>query len=125
MISLTEHIFEKLKVTKNNVELPDLEDLKTAIYNFRTGHDIIFEEIDPKYKELENCPKYKFPEAVYYISSLYSAKRMNKDKILFAECYENTSATSADVNYVEINSLDTLINALGEELVLQIWDYVK
>lgn len=123
MISLTEHIFEKLKVTKNNAELPDLEEFKTAIYNFRTGHDIIFEEIDSKYKEIKNCPKYKLPDAVYYITSLYVSKRMNKDKILFAECYENTF--SAEINHVEINSLDTLINVLGEELVLQIWDYIK
>ena len=123
MRSLAEHIFEKLKVTKNNTELPDLEEFKIAIYNFRTGHDIIFEEIDPKYKKPENCPKYKFPEAEYYITSLYVSKRMNKDKILSAECYENTS--SAKVNHVTIDSLDTLINALGEELILQIWDYIK
>jgi hypothetical protein len=124
MISLKEHIFEKLNITENTVELPDLEEFKTAIYNFRTGHNIIFEEIDPKYKELKNCPKYKLPgNTVYYSTSLYVSKRMNKDKILFAECYEN--ASSLELNHVMINSLDTLINVLGEELILQIWDYIK
>lgn len=124
MRSLAEHIFEKLKVTKNNTELPDLEEFKTAIYNFRTGHDIIFEEIDPKYKKPENCPKYKLPgNTVYYSTSLYVSKRMNKDKFLFAECYENSSST--EIYHVMINSLDTLINVLGEELILQIWDYIK
>ena len=56
------------------------------VFNVGCDDDKSLAEIDPKYKELKNCPKYKFPEAVYYISSLYSAKRMNKDKILYAEC---------------------------------------
>ena len=117
-------IIEKLKVSTNTNELPDFEDFKTAIYNLNTGHEIIFEEIDPKYKDLENCPNYKYPgNIVLYIASLCIDTLMNNDKILFAICYENASPTER--SYVMINKLDDLINKIGEELVLQILDYIK
>mgnify|MGYP003532614539 CR=1 FL=1 len=85
-------IIEKLKVSAdNNIELPNIEDFKDAIYNFNTGHEIIYEDIDPKYKDIKNCPKYKLPGSVNYVVSLYVSKRMNSDKTLFANSTDEFS----------------------------------
>ena len=46
-------IIEKLKISKNTVELPNIEDFKDAIYKFNVGHQISFDDIDIKYTELK------------------------------------------------------------------------
>jgi len=115
-------IMEKLKVTTNYVELPDLEDFEEAVYNFNNAHEITFEEIDDKYKDLKNCPQYENNGTIYYVVSLYESKRMNSSKFLYAFCYKDESST---INNFMINSMNELVEVLGEELVLQIWDYIR
>jgi hypothetical protein len=122
MKNLKQHIFEKLKVSTNYIELPDLEDFKDVIYNLNNTHEISFDDVDIKYKELKNCPQYKRDGKLYYVVSLYISKRMNNNKFLYIFCSDNISPT---IETFMIESMDQLVEVLREELVLQIWDYIK
>ena len=117
-------IIEKLKVsTNNNGKLPYLEDFEEAVYNFNNAHEIAFEDIDPKYRDLENCPQYKKDGTVYNVISLYESKHRDGRKYLYAFCSMNTY-TSTQPQFM-ISSMNQLVELLGEELVLQIWNYIK
>ena len=115
-------IIEKLKITNNNAALPDIEDFKDAIYKFNVGHQISFDDVDIKYKELKRCPKYEINGKLYDVVSLFVSLRMNVDKVLYAFC--SISGFAPGEHFI-INSMDQLVEVLGEELVLQIWDYIK
>lgn len=117
-------IIEKLKVTKNTIVLPDLEEFKDAIYKLNVGNQIYFDDVDIKYKELKNCPKYEIDGKLYYVVSLYVSLRMNVDKFLYLYAFRSIQSF-APGEYFIINSMDQLVEVLGEELVLQIWDYIK
>jgi hypothetical protein len=122
MKNLKQHIFEKLKVTKNTIILPDIEEFKDAIYKLNVSHEISFDDVDLKYKELKNCPQYKSDDKLYYVVSLFVSLRMNVDKFLYIFCSNGVSPT---FETFRIESIDQLVEVLGEELVLQIWDYIK
>ena len=116
-------ILEKLKVTTNNtVKLPHLEDFEEAVYNFNNAHEIAFEDIDPKYRDLENCPHYKKDDTLYNVISLYEAMHIDGRKYLYAMCSRDMSSS---IKNLMITSMNQLVEVLGEELVLQIWDYIK
>ena len=123
MKDLKEHIFEKLKVTKNNVELPHLEDFEEAVYNFNNAHEIAFEDIDPIYRDTKNLPKYIDKNIVYNIISVYEAKHYDGRKYLYI-IYSNPKKTFSKLNLM-ISSMNQLVELLGEELVLQIWEYIR
>ena len=114
-------ILEKLKVTKNNVELPELEDFEMAVYNFNAAHEIHFDVIGSKYKDLKNCPKYENNGKSYSIFSVFTAMYTGGTKFLHVFCYRDESEP---VKNFMITSMEQLIELLGEELVLQIW-YIK
>lgn len=115
-------IIEKLKVSMNTVKLPHLEDFEEAVYNFNNAHEIVFEAIDPKYRDLENCPQYKKDGTIYYVVSLYEAKHQGGRKYLYAFCSRTNYATTQ--SQIMISSMNQLVDILGEELILQIWDYI-
>ena len=117
-------IIEKLKISKNTVELPDIEDFKEAIYKLNVSHQISFDDIDIKYTELKSCPKYEIDSKLYYVVSLFVSLRMNVDKFLYLYAFNNISGFAPGEHFM-INSMDQLVEVLGEELVLQIWDYIK
>ena len=75
-----------------------------------------------KYNDTKNCPKYKSDGKLYYVFSLFVSRPMNSNKFLHLICSIN-DYTPAE-NFI-INSMDRLVEVLGEELVLQIWDYIK
>lgn len=117
-------IIEKLKVSTNDtVKLPHLEDFEEAVYNFNNAHEIAFEDIDPKYRDPKNCPEYENNGTIYYVVSLYESKHRNGSKYLYAFCSKN-AYTSIQPQFM-ISSMNQLIEILGEELVLQIWNYIK
>ena len=116
-------ILEKLKIINTDI-LPDIEDFKDAIYKFNVGHQISFDDIDIKYTELTSCPKYEIDSKLYYVVSLYVSLRMNVDKFLYLYTFRSIQSF-APGEYFIINSMDQLVEILGEELVLQIWDYIK
>ena len=115
-------IIEKLKISKNNIELPDLEDFEMAVYNFNAAHEIHFEEIDAKYKDLKNCPKYENNGTLYYVFSIFTAMYTGGSKFLHVFCYRDEFVP--DKNFM-IMSMNQLVEVLGEELVLKIWDYIR
>jgi hypothetical protein len=115
-------ILEKLKITNNNGALPDIEEFKNAIYKFNVGHQISFDDVDIKYKELKSCPKYEINGKLYDVVSLFVSLRMNVDKFLYAFC--SISGFEPGEHFI-INSMDQLVEVLGEELVLEIWDYIR
>jgi len=117
-------ILEKLKITNNNAALPDIEDFKDAIYKLNVGHQISFDDIDIKYTELKSCPKYEIDSKLYYVVSLFVSLRMNVDKFLYLYAFSSIHGF-APGEYFIINSMDQLVEVLGEELVLQIWDYIR
>jgi hypothetical protein len=49
---------------------------------------------------------------------------MNVDKFLYLYAFSSIHGF-APGEYFIINSMDQLVEVLGEELVLQIWDYIK
>lgn len=117
-------IIEKLKVSTNNtVKLPDLEDFEEAVYNFNNAHEVPLDFIDPKYKDLKNCPQYERDGKLYYVISLYESKHRDGRKYLYAFCSMNVY-TSTQPQFM-ISSMNQLVDIIGEELVLQIWDYIK
>lgn len=117
-------ILEKLKITNNNAALPDIEEFKNAIYKLNVGHQISFDDIDIKYTEIKSCPKYEIDNKLYYVVSLFVSLRMNVDKFLYLYACSNIKSF-APGEYFIIKSMDQLVEVLGEELVLQIWDYIK
>jgi hypothetical protein len=114
-------ILEKLKIINTDI-LPDIEDFKDAIYKFNVGHQISFDDVDIKYKELKSCPKYEINGKLYDVVSLFVSLRMNVDKFLYAFC--SISGFEPGEHFI-INSMDQLVEVLGEELVLEIWDYIR
>jgi hypothetical protein len=116
-------ILEKLKVSTNYIELPYLEDFEEAVYNFNNAHEIAFEEIDSKYRDINNLPKYIDKNIVYNIISVYEAKHYDGRKYLYI-IYSNPKKSFSKLNLM-ITSMNQLVELLGEELVLQIWDYIK
>ena len=117
-------ILEKLKVTTNNtVKLPHLEDFEEAVYNFNNAHEISFEDIDPKYRDIKNLPKYIDKNTVYHMISLYEAKHYDGRKYLYI-IYSNPLKSVSHLNLM-ITSMNQLVELLGEELVLQIWEFIK
>ena len=116
-------IIEKLKVTANSVKLPNLEDFGEALYKFNNAHKISFEDIDPKYRDIKNYPQYNRKGTLLYIVYLYVSVRTDGSKHLYAFCSRNESKVVI-ANFV-VTSMDQLVEVLGEELVLQIWDYIK
>ena len=123
MKNLKEHIFEKLKVTKNTVRLPDLEDFEMAVYNFNNAHEIAFEDIDPIYRDTKNLPKYIEKNTVYNIISVYEAVHYDGRKYLYL-FYSNPKKSFSRLSLM-ITSMNQLVELIGEELVLQIWDYIR
>lgn len=116
-------IIEKLKVSTNNtVKLPYLEDFEEAVYNFNNAHEIAFEDIDPKYRDLKNCPEYEKDGTLYNVISLYEAMHIGGNKYLYAMCSNDMSAS---IKNFMVTSMNQLVEVLGEELVLQIWDYIR
>ena len=116
-------IIEKLKVSTNNtVKLPHLEDFEEAVYNFNNAHEVYLGDVDSKYRELKNCPQYEHNDTIYYVVSLFEAMHINHSKYLYAFCSKYQSSHKS--NFM-ITSMNQLIEVLGEELVLQIWDYIK
>lgn len=116
-------ILEKLKVSKNYIELANLEDFEEAVYNFNNAHEIAFEDIDPKYRDIENLPKYIDKNTVYNIISVYEAKHYDGRKYLYI-IYSNPKKSFSKLNLM-ITSMNQLIELLGEDLVLKIWDYIR
>ena len=116
-------ILEKLKVSKNYIELPNLEDFEEAVYNFNNAHEIAFEDIDPKYKDIKNLPKYIDKNTVYNIISVYEAKHYDGRKYLYI-IYSNPKKSFSKLNLMII-SMNQLVELLGEDLVLKIWDYIR
>lgn len=123
MKDLKEHIFEKLKVKNNYIELPNLEEFEEAVYNFNNAHEIAFEDIDPKYRDIENLPKYVDKKTVYNIISVYEAKHYDGRKYLYI-IYSNPKKSFSKLNLM-ITSMNQLVELLGEDLVLKIWDYIR
>lgn len=116
-------ILEKLKVSTNYIELPDLEDFEEAVYNFNNAHEIAFEDIDSKYRDINNLPKYIDKNIVYNIISVYEAKHYDGRKYLYI-IYSNPKKTFSKLNLM-ITSMNQLVEVLGEELVLKIWNYIR
>lgn len=116
-------ILEKLKVSKNYIELPNLEDFEEAVYNFNNAHEIAFEDIDPKYRDIKNLPKYIDKNTVYNIISVYEAKHYDGRKYLYI-IYSNPKKSFSKLNLMII-SMNQLVELLGEDLVLKIWDYIR
>lgn len=116
-------ILEKLKVSKNYIELPDLEDFEEAVYNFNNAHEIAFEDIDSKYRDINNLPKYIDKNIVYNIISVYEAKHYDGRKYLYI-IYSNPKKSFSKLNLM-ITSMNQLVELLGEELVLKIWNYIR
>lgn len=124
MRTINNFILEKLKVTTNNtVKLPDLEDFEEALYNFNNAHEIGFDDIDPKYRDTKNLPKYIDKNIVYHIIALYEAKHYDGRKYLYI-IYSNPLKSVSQLNLM-ISSMNQLVDLIGEELVLQIWEYIK
>ena len=120
---LKDIILEKLKITNNTGVLPNIEDFKTTLYNFNGGHVIMFDKyLDPKYKDLKNFPEYENDGKLYYTVALFVSKRMNNEQNLYAEC---SIDDFVPIKRFTINSMDHLVEVLGEELVLKIWDYIR
>lgn len=114
-------ILEKLKVSINN-KLPYLEDFEDAIYNFNNAHEVYLSDVDPKYKDLKNCPQYESAGAIYYIVSLFEAVHIDHRKYLHVFCSKDTDSFKS--NFM-ISSMNQLVEVLGEELVLKIWNYIR
>jgi hypothetical protein len=117
-------ILEKLKISSNSNSLPYLEDFEEALFNM-PGHKVYFKDVDEKYVDSNNLPELQSYCETWKITSLFEAKRLNGEMYLFALFSTNPGHPKSRGKDEMVTSMQQLVRLIGEDLVLQIWDYMN
>ena len=117
-------ILEKLKISPNSNSLPYLEDFEDALFDM-PGHEVYFKDVDEKYADSNNLPELQAYCETWKITSLFEAKHSNGYKYLYAIFATNPGHPKSRGKDEMVSSMQQLIGLIGEELVLQTWDYMN